>query len=89
MQADIERILISQQQIAKGSGELAEQITADHAASPDSSGAEITIVPVLTGADDLLAGDLIRHVPIAMKIGLVTVSSYPGATVSAQGRLKS
>ncbi len=84
MQDDIERILIPQRQIARRVRDLAEQITADHAASPDSSGAEITIVPVLTGAM-IFCSDLIRHIPIAMRIGLVTVSSYPGATVSAQG----
>jgi hypoxanthine phosphoribosyltransferase len=84
MQADVERILIPHERIARRVRELAEQITADHAASPDSSGAEITIVPVLTGAM-IFCSDLIRHIPIAMRIGLVTVSSYPGATVSAQG----
>ncbi len=84
MQADIEKVLISQEQIARRVRELAQQITADHAASPDSRGAEITIVPVLTGAM-IFCSDLIRHIPIAMRIGLVTVSSYPGATVSAQG----
>jgi len=84
MQADIERVLISQDQIALRVRDLAERITADHAASPDSSGAEITIVPVLTGAM-IFCSDLIRHIPIAMRIGLVTVSSYPGASVSAQG----
>ena len=84
MQADIEKILIPQERIAQRVREMAEQITADHAASPDSSGAEITIVPVLTGAM-IFCSDLIRHIPIAMRIGLVTVSSYPGASVSAQG----
>ena len=84
MQADIEKVLIPQQRIAQRVRELAEQITADHAASAERDGAEITIVPVLTGAM-IFCSDLIRHIPIAMRIGLVTVSSYPGATVSAQG----
>lgn len=84
MQADIEKILIPQQRIAQRVRELAEQITADHATAAETSGAEITIVPVLTGAM-IFCSDLIRHIPIAMRIGLVTVSSYPGASVSAQG----
>jgi len=84
MQADIEKVLISQERIAQRVRELAEQITADHAAAAERGAAEITIVPVLTGAM-IFCSDLIRHIPIAMRIGLVTVSSYPGATVSAQG----
>jgi hypoxanthine phosphoribosyltransferase len=84
MNADIERVLISQAQIAQRVRELAEQITADHAASEDADSAEITIVPVLTGAI-IFCGDLIRHIPIAMRIGLLTVSSYPGTSVRSQG----
>jgi hypoxanthine phosphoribosyltransferase len=33
----------------------------------------------------IFCGDLIRQIPIAMQIGLMTVSSYPGRTVSSQG----
>ena len=42
-----------------------------------------TVMSVLTGAM-IFCSDLIRHIPIAMRIGLITVSSYPGASVSAQ-----
>src|SRR4051794_16611789 len=92
MQADIDRILISQEQIARRVRELADRITADHttaaAASPGGPRAvadsEITIVPVLTGAM-IFCADLIRHIPIAMRIGLMTVSSYPGKSLSTQG----
>lgn len=79
MHADIDRVLISQEQIARRVRELAQQITADH-----SAGAEIMIVPILTGAM-IFCADLIRHIPIAMKIGLMTVSSYPGQSVRTQG----
>ena len=82
MHADIERVLISRERIAQRVGELAATIVADHAAL--GSGAEITIVPILTGAM-IFCGDLIREMPIAMKIGLMTVSSYPGRSVSSQG----
>jgi hypoxanthine phosphoribosyltransferase len=41
-------------------------------------------VPILTGAM-IFCGDLIRHIPIAMKIGLMTVSSYPGRSIRTQG----
>src|SRR2546425_10017776 len=47
MHADIERILISQQQIAVRVKELAQLVTTDLSTS---SQGEITIVPILTGA---------------------------------------
>jgi len=78
MLADIERVLISREEIAGRVAELARQITADHA------GGEMTIVPVMTGAM-IFCGDLIRQIPMAMKIGLLTVTSYPGAAVRSQG----
>jgi hypoxanthine phosphoribosyltransferase len=87
MQLDIERVLISQQQIARRVRELAEQITADHTPAPGVAGgpqAEITIVPILTGAL-VFCADLIRHIPMHMQIGLLTVSSYPGASIRTQG----
>jgi hypoxanthine phosphoribosyltransferase len=78
MHADVDRILISQERIAARVRELAQRITADHAGS-----GEMTIVAIMTGAF-VFCGDLIRHMPIPMKIGLMMVSSYPGASVKAQ-----
>lgn len=80
MHGDIARVLISQDRISSRLGELAQQITADHAS--DNDGSELTIVPILTGAM-IFCGDLIRQLPIKMRIGLITVSSYPGASVRA------
>jgi hypoxanthine phosphoribosyltransferase len=84
MQRDIARILISQQQIARRVAELARLITADHMPAGGGADPEITIVPVMTGAM-IFCADLIRQIPIAMQIGLLTVSSYPGASVRSQG----
>lgn len=85
MQLDIERVLISQEQIAARVRELAAQITADHTPPAHPGGvAEITIVPILTGAL-VFCSDLIRHIPIHMQIGMLTVSSYPGASIRTQG----
>jgi hypoxanthine phosphoribosyltransferase len=88
MQGDIDRILIPQEQIARRVSELARQITLDHTPAPgtarDDSPGEITIAPILTGAM-IFCGDLIRQIPIAMQIGLLTVSSYPGKSVTTQG----
>jgi len=49
-----------------------------------TAGGEITIVPVLTGAM-IFCADLIRHIPVAMRIGLLAVSSYPGRSLRTQG----
>src|SRR5579872_7162564 len=83
MHSDIEGILISQQRIAARIKELAAQITADHSPSK-LDGGEITIVPIMTGAM-IFTSDLIRQIPIAMKIGMMTVSSYPGKSVQSRG----
>jgi hypoxanthine phosphoribosyltransferase len=84
MERDIERVLISQTQIARRVAELAELITADHSPPEQDGALELTIVPILTGAM-IFCGDLIRRIPMAMQIGLMTVSSYPGRSVSSQG----
>jgi hypoxanthine phosphoribosyltransferase len=84
MQADIDRVLISQAKIAQRVKEVAAQIVADHTPPKMTGEAEITIVPILTGAM-IFCCDLIRHIPIAMKIGLMTVSSYPGSSIRTQG----
>jgi hypoxanthine phosphoribosyltransferase len=83
MKADIERVLISQRQIGQRVHELAEQITGD-LLSPKSENDEITIVPILTGAM-IFCGDLIRQLPLKMRINLITVSSYPGASLRTAG----
>ena len=80
MQQDIERILISRERIAIRVRELAEQIMADHSGSTG----EITLVPILTGAM-VFCADLMRQLSLRMKIGLLTVSSYPGTSLRTQG----
>lgn len=84
MHGDIDRILIPQEKIAARVRELAREITADHTPPAIPGEAEISIVPILTGAL-VFTADLIRHIPIAMKIGLMTVSSYPGRSIRTQG----
>jgi hypoxanthine phosphoribosyltransferase len=54
------------------------------AAVASGSGGDVTIVPVLTGAM-IFCADLMRHIPVAMRIGMLTVSSYPGRSVRTQG----
>jgi hypoxanthine phosphoribosyltransferase len=82
MEDDIDRVLVTRAQIASRIEELARQITADHTTAEGET--EITLVPILTGAI-VLAADLMRHMPVRMKIGLMTVSSYPGKSLRTQG----
>lgn len=82
MQDDIDRILISQQDIARRVHEMAEQICHDLQKEGDPSG--LTLVPLLTGAM-IFCADLMRQMPLAMRIGMMTVSSYPGKATQTQG----
>lgn len=84
MQRDIDRVLISQERIARRVAELARMITEDHTAPKLERPAQVTIVPILTGAM-IFCADLMRQIPIAMRIGVVSVSSYPGQSVTSQG----
>lgn len=84
MHCDVERVLLSQEQIARRVRELAGQIAAAFASPDPQVPAELTIMPVMTGAM-IFAADLIRQLPMRMKIGLLTVSSYPGQSIESQG----
>lgn len=63
--------------------DIASDICRDYPA--DEQGARgLVIVPVLTGAFMFLA-DLVRHLPQKIRIEVVTVSSYPGASTVSKG----
>lgn len=80
MKDDIERILIPREQIAARIQEMARDIAATY----EGEGDGLTIVTILSGSLIFLA-DLIRQLPLRMKIGLITVSSYRGATTESRG----
>ena len=61
---------------------MARTITADHTAAFGND--PMTILPIMTGAM-IFTGDLIRQIPIRLKIEMITVSSYPGQATSTQG----
>jgi hypoxanthine phosphoribosyltransferase len=82
MLADIDRVLVTRHQIATRINQLAQQIVSDH--TTDSGPAEITLVPILTGGM-VFCADLMRQMPVRMRIGLMTVSSYPGKARQTQG----
>jgi hypoxanthine phosphoribosyltransferase len=69
-------ILISADRIQQRVGELARQIAADYRGQ-----APVTIVGVLTGSLMFLA-DLVRHLDLPLRIGLIQASSYRGAAVT-------
>jgi hypoxanthine phosphoribosyltransferase len=73
------QILIPAERIQQRVAELARQIAADYHGRP------VTIVGVLTGSLIFLA-DLIRHLDLSLRVGLVQASSYRGA-VTAPGEL--
>ncbi|MEX0777627.1 MAG: hypoxanthine phosphoribosyltransferase [Phycisphaeraceae bacterium] len=91
MQGDIEKVLIDRETIARRVEEVAGRITADlvppgaaGAAGVPDDGAELTIIPILTGSIIFVA-DLIRRLPVRMRIRLISVSSYPGESTSSRG----
>lgn len=78
MEADIERILLSRERIQARVQTLAEEIAGTYR-NLDSG---LTIVPVLSGSIIFLA-DLIRELPLKMKLALVHLSTYPGRATTA------
>lgn len=74
------KVLLSAAQIQTRVAALAKQITKDFGDRP------VTIVGVLTGSLMFLA-DLVRHLDMHLRIGLIQASSYRGATTTA-GQLR-
>ena len=93
MQLDIERVLIDTDRIAQRVTELAREIALDierdlvHDASLNSGARgdpKIVLIPVLTGSIVFVA-DLIRRLPLKIKLEVVGVSSYPGKSMESKG----
>lgn len=82
MQAHIDRVLIDRRAIADRVKALARRIADDVAETGD--GGELTIVPIMTGGL-IFAADLIRELPLKLRMRLITVSSYRGATTRSMG----
>jgi hypoxanthine phosphoribosyltransferase len=73
-------ILIPADRIQKRIAEMSQEIARDY------EGKSVTIVGVLTGCLMFLA-DLVRHLDLPLRIGLIQASSYRGETTTA-GQLK-
>ncbi len=89
MQDDIERTLLSPDEIAQRLDTLADQITRDIEAAtglsdPDHPHNTLTIVPIMTGSIIFVA-DLVRRLPLRTRIYPMSASSYPGTATASQG----
>ena len=73
---NIERILLTEQQIQDRIKEIAAQISADYA------GKQLLLVGILKGSMPFMA-DLMRYLTINAKIDFMSVSSYGDGTVSS------
>lgn len=76
--ADIARVVVSRKRIAVRVRELAGRIAECYGQ------AELTILAVLTGSLIFLS-DLIRQLPLKMRLDVVSVCSYPGQATRSQG----
>jgi hypoxanthine phosphoribosyltransferase len=81
LHADIAQILLTEEQIAARVAELGERITADYA------GRTVTLVSVLKGSLPFMA-DLMRAIDLPLRIDLMEVSSYGGATTESSGLVR-
>lgn len=75
MQDDLERILFDEATIHRRLDELAARISADY------SDRELTVVAILNGSVILMA-DLLRRIPLPLKLDCLSVASYHGGTKS-------
>jgi hypoxanthine phosphoribosyltransferase len=73
MQGDIERVLFDGPAIHKRLEEMAAQITADY------SDRELTVIAILTGSL-MFMSDLLRRIPLPLKLDCLSVVSYHGKT---------
>ena len=72
-ESDIERVLITREEIEAKLHELGERITADY------TGRQLLLVGVLKGAFVVMA-DLSRHIRLPLEFDFMAVSSYGSAT---------
>ena len=79
--ADIGEVLLTEEQIQSKVAELGGQITLDMA------GRQLTLVSVLKGSLPFMA-DLMRAIDLPLRIDLMEVSSYGGATTESSGLVR-
>jgi len=73
---DIEKVLFHESTILARLDEIACEVTKDY------RGKDLTVVAILNGSC-LFLGDLLRRIPIPLKVDCISVASYHGATKSS------
>jgi hypoxanthine phosphoribosyltransferase len=73
MQADLERVLFDEATIHRRLDELAARISEDYRER------ELTVIAILNGSLILMA-DLLRRIPLPLKLDCLSVASYHGGT---------
>jgi hypoxanthine phosphoribosyltransferase len=81
LQADVADVLLSEERIRERVIELGRQISQDYA------GQRLTLVSVLKGSLPFMA-DLMREIHIPLRIDLMEVSSYGGASTESSGLVR-
>lgn len=82
MHAEIDRILIDRSAIATRVAQMGSAIASD---LERACGADrLVVVPVMTGAL-IFAADLVRTLPMRLRLELLEASSYPGQSTVSQG----
>jgi hypoxanthine phosphoribosyltransferase len=81
MLSDIGEVLLSEEVIARRVQELGAQIAQDYA------GRTLTLVSVLKGSLPFMA-DLMRQIPLPLRIDLMEVSSYGGTATESSGLVR-
>ena len=76
--ADVSRVVVAAERIQRRVDEIAADILRRY------DGGELVVLAVMTGSLVFLA-DLIRRLPMPMRLSLVCASSYPGASTSSNG----
>jgi hypoxanthine phosphoribosyltransferase len=79
--SDVAEVLLTEEQIAAKVAELGQKISADYA------GHELTLVSVLKGSLPFMA-DLMRRITLPLRIDLMEVSSYGGASTESSGLVR-
>ena len=75
MRQDLEEVLLTEEQIQRRLDELAAELERDYA------GKDLTLVAILTGSVMFIA-DLLRRLPMQLRLDYIGVSSYHGETRS-------
>jgi hypoxanthine phosphoribosyltransferase len=81
LRADVAEVLLTEEEIRLRIAELGAQISSDFA------GRRLTLVSVLKGSLPFMA-DLMREISIPLRIDLMEVSSYGGASTESSGLVR-